>query len=387
MQRIGADQRRARLAWRHRLAAAARGADPADVADALVAVHATDPGSAHLGIATRLRVPDISATENALYERRVLVRMLAMRRTMFVVPTALVGVVQAACTSEIADRERRQFVKFLADNNIDEDWLTNVELATMDALAARRQSLAADLAEDVPELRQKIEVGSGRWTTTLRVSSRVLFVLAASGHIVRGRPRGTWLSSQYHWVPMHAWLDTVPATPQAAAARVELARRWLTTFGPGTVDDLKWWTGWTMTRTRAALRQLDTVEVDLGGHTGLVLADDTDPVPTPEPWAALLPGLDSTPMGWTERSWYLGAHREALFDRSGNIGPTVWWNGQIVGGWAQRSDGEVVYRLLEDVGAKATAAIDDEAGRLATCIGGVRVTPRFRTPLERDLSA
>ncbi len=387
MQHIDADQRRARLAWRHRLAAAARVADPVDVVDALVAVHATDPGSAHLGIAARLQVPDVSATEHALYERRALVRMLAMRRTMFIVPTALVGIVHAACTSEIADRERRQFVKFLASNDIDEDWLTKVETATMDALTQRRQALAADLAEDVPELRREIQVGSGRWATTLRVSSRVLFVLAARGHIMRGRPRGSWLSSQYRWVPADAWLDTDPATPPAASARVQVARRWLRAFGPGTVDDLKWWTGWTMTRSRAALGGLDTVEVDLGGHPGLVLADDTEPVPAPEPWAALLPGLDSTPMGWTKRAWYLGDHREALFDRSGNIGPTVWWNGRIVGGWAQRPDGEIVYRLLEDVGTDATAAIEDEAARLATCIGDVRVTPRFRTPLERDLSA
>ncbi|WP_420717983.1 DNA glycosylase AlkZ-like family protein [Streptomyces sp. H34-S4] len=40
------------------------------------------------------------------------------------------------------------------------------------------------------------------------------------------------------------------------------------------------------------------------------------------------------------------AHRPALFDYAGNIGPTVWWNGQIIGGWAQRADGEMVHRLL-----------------------------------------
>jgi hypothetical protein len=110
-------------------------------------------------------------------------------------------------------------------------------------------------------------------------------------------------------------------------------------------------------------------------------------VPAPEPWVALLPGLDPTMMGWIGREWYLGPHGPALFDRTGNAGPTVWCDGRVVGGWSQHADGSVVYRLLEDVGADAEAAVKAEAARLSEWIGPVRVIPRFRTPLERELSA
>jgi len=58
-----------------------------------------------------------------------------------------------------------------------------------------------------------------------------------------------------------------------------------------------------------------------------------------------------------------------------------------VGGWAQRPGGEVVFRLLEDPGAEAVAAVNAEAEQLQAWLGSVRVTPRFRTPLERELSA
>ena len=92
-------------------------------------------------------------------------------------------------------------------------------------------------------------------------------------------------------------------------------------------------------------------------------------------------------MGWQERSWYLGEHRAHCFDATGNIGPTVWCDGRIVGGWAQRKDsGEVVVRLLEDIGAEAAASRRAEAAALTGWIGDVRVTPRFRTPLERELA-
>src|SRR5262249_1796054 len=97
--------------------------------------------------------------------------------------------------------------------------------------------------------------------------------------------------------------------------------------------------------------------------------------------------LDPTVMGWQGRDWYLGTHGPALFDRSGNAGPTVWCDGRIVGGGAQRKDGGIVVRMLEDGGREAGSAGDDAGGRLRSWIGDVRVTPRFRTPLERELTA
>jgi hypothetical protein len=64
----------------------------------------------------------------------------------------------------------------------------------------------------------------------------------------------------------------------------------------------------------------------------------------------------------------------------------VWSDGRIVGGWAQRPDGRVAVRLLSDVGRVARKAIDAAAEELGAWLGPVRVTPRFRTPLERELS-
>jgi len=174
---------------------------------------------------------------------------------------------------------------------------------------------------------------------------------------------------------------------EPAAAQAELLRRWLAAFGPATELDLRWWTGWTAREARAALAAVPHAAVDLDGTAGLVLADDLEPVEPPEPWAALLPVLDPTTMGWKEREWYLGPHAPALFDRNGNAGSTVWWDGRVVGGWAQRRDGEIAFRLLEDVGADAVRAVESEAARLAVWLGDVRLAPGFLPPFQRGLAA
>ncbi len=303
----------------------------------------------------------------------------------------MVPVVHAASSRANSAQQHRNTLKMLTAAGIapdPESWLAETKALALAALAARGEATANELSAEVPRLREQIPVGEGtKWQGTIGVSTRVLFLLAAEGRIVRARPRGSWISSQYRWALMDAWLPGGLVELPTEPARVELVRRWLLAFGPGTEADIRWWTGWTLGETRRALAGLAVVEVELDdGSVGLVLADDLEPdAPDPVPWVALLPALDATIMGWTSRDWYLGTHRPMLYDTNGNAGPTIWSDGRVVGGWAQRGDGEVVVRLLEDLGSEAVTAVEREAARLTEWLGAVRITPRFRTPLEREL--
>ncbi|MEU6562155.1 winged helix DNA-binding domain-containing protein [Nocardia nova] len=390
MRSITVAQRRARLARRHRLTGPARGTDPAGIADSMVALHATDPATVYLSVCARsagLAPPDV---ERALYDDRTLLRMLAMRRTMFVVPVELVTVLQAAVADALAVKQRRAYGKYLrqaVDGDIDA-WLAEVAEETHRELLARGSATGAQLSAALPRLRTQVDTAPGKpYSKPTNITTWVLLILGCDGLIVRARPNGRWTSSQYTWAPREAWLPGESAPIALEAARAELARRWLRTFGPAPADDLTWWTGWTKTDVRKALSALEVTEVDLGGATGIALSDDLEPESEPEPWAALLPALDPTPMGWQSRDWFLGPHAPALFDTNGNIGPSIWVDGRIVGGWAQLADGEIAWRLLEDVGADAKALIDREVERTTAWFGDVRAIPRFRTPLERELTA
>jgi hypothetical protein len=388
--RIGTDQRLARLATRH-LLTGKQAADPVEAAAAMVGLHATDPATVILSALARMRTPSVAAIERALYVDRTLLRLLGMRRTMFTAPRDLAAVIQSSSTRAIAVRERRLAIKMIEEGGIAADgaaWLKEAEEATVAALAELGEATAAEISAAVPMIRAKVTMAAGKsYTAEQSISTRVLFVLASDGRIARGRPKGSWISSQVRWSTMDYWLPGGLADLPVAEAQAELVRRWLKAFGPGTPADIKWWTGWTLGEVRKALAAIGAVEVDLDGVTGAVLPDDLTPVRAPaKPWVTLLPALDPTVMGWQARQWYLGPHIPALFDRNGNAGPTVWCHGRVVGGWAQRKDGEIVWRMLEDVGTETVAAVERAAARLHTFMEGVRVTPRFRTPLEQELS-
>lgn len=384
---IGIEERRARLGIRQSLAAS--GPDVASVAGAAVGLHSSDPSSVFLAAWARIDGFLASDLEHEMYEHRGLVRMLGMRRTMFVVPRHLAAVMQSACTRALAPPERRRLIGMLEDQGIASDgdaWLEEVESAVIAALEARGPATAVELTEDVPELARKLRFGEGRkWGGAVGVSTRVLFLLATDGEIVRARPKGTWVSSQYRWARTVRWLGEPLPEIETGEARRELVARWLRAYGPGTLTDLKWWTGWGVRQTRQSVDEAGAVEVEIDGEVGYVASDDLDPVEEPDPWVALLPGLDSTVMGWKQRAWYLGDHQPQLFDRNGNAGPTVWSDGRVVGGWAQRPNGEIAFRLLDDVGTETETSITEEAARLEAWLGEVRVIPRFRTPLEKEI--
>lgn len=409
MRRFDAEERRRRLGRRHGLAAPLPTTEA--VAEALVVLHATDPATVYLSALARLAEPTLAEVAAALYERRSLVRVLAMRRTLFVVPVELLGAVEVSSSVGVAATERKNLYRYLGESGVEdpEAWLAAahdaIEAALAEAAAAGQGLTARQITAAAPALQAKVTIGAGsKFAVTTGATSRVLGLMAVEGHLMRGRTTGSWTTRTYQWHLRQAWLDDAagPAAARVAAGRpahverhgldpmtasAELVGRWLRAFGPAPLDDLRWWTGWTARQTRDALARLEVAEVDVDGTPGLALADDLEPEGPVAPWAALLPALDPTPMGWKQRDWYLGPHREPLFDRSGNIGPTVWVDGRIVGGWAHRPDGSIAVRLLEDVGADHRALIDARAAVLEAAVSPTVVKPSFPTPLYKELAA
>lgn len=215
------------------------------------------------------------------------------------------------------------------------------------------------------------------------MASRVLTVLAATGQVVRGESTGGWATSRPVWTLAEDWVGQPAQTLSQAEDYAELVRRWLWAYGPGTEADLVWWLGATKTAVRRALGDLGALAVRLhDGSPAWLAPDDVEPVAPPRPWAALLPALDPTTMVWRGRAFHVDpATAGVLYDRAGNGLATAWWDGRIVGGWAQRADGSVVVRPRVALPPAATQALRRRAEQLTEWFDGQVLRSSLVQPL------
>jgi hypothetical protein len=379
-------ERRNRLARRHFLSDT-DSRPISQIAAALVGLHATDPATPYLSLWARSRGFVAADLEMELYQKRSAVRHLAMRRTLWLVNSDDLEMIQSASSHRVAINERRRLIADAQRAGAAEDgehWLDRACDAVLRHLGENGPASSTELRSALPELAGTYDPAPGkRWGGVVPLAPRVLTVLSARGDIVRGPNDGSWTTSRPRWATTATWLGKLSTPVDALSAQAELTRRWMRTFGPATVVDIKWWFGTTLTAARKAMTEIGAVEVDMHGSPGYALPDDLEPEPGEPPWCALLPGLDPTTMGWFERDWYLGEHRAQVFDRNGNAGPTAWWSGRVVGGWHQDEGARVQLQLTEDPGRDGRRALQRRADELTVWLDGVRISPRFPSPLSK----
>jgi hypothetical protein len=376
--RIDAEERRARLAERHRLLPRTRTDNLPQIADDLVALHSSDPVSVFLSAMARMVHPSVEAVEQALYADRSLIRHHGMRRTLWVATPPVVRLMHAAATRDLLATERRRTGQLLAASGVadPELWLAEAEKQVLADLREHGPSTAREIGQRAEGLRQRLQLAPGKaYAAVQSAHTRVLYILGFAGQMLRGRP-SSWINGAYRYVDAETWLPggLGDLDPQAAAA--ELAARWLQRFGPATTADLQWWMGWTMRRTKQALADCGAVEVELDSDPGWLAADDPHLGPI-EAWVAVLPGLDPTIMGWKQRDWYLPVTSREVFDSAGNGGPSLWVDGRVVGAWAQTRDGTIHTHYFERVATARRHEIDQRIEQLKTWIGDTRFTVRF----------
>lgn len=361
-----------------------------DATVAMTCWHATEPASVHMSAWARCGASR-DLIDRALYGDRSVVKQLAMRRTVFAFPVDLLPAVWGSAAARVATQQRGQLARDVVAGGIAADgpaWVAEQTVAVHDLLRAEGPRTTMQLRAALPALDARFRYAEGKaYGAELPIAPRVLTTLAASGVILRGENDGSWKTSRPLWTATEDWLPQPPAPLDEADGYAALVASWLRTFGPGSETDIVWWLGATKAAVRRALADVDAVEVVLeSGETGYLHPDDVDEVAAPEGWAALLPALDPTTMGWKVRDWYLGDHAAAIFDRNGNGGPTAWWEGRIVGGWRQEPDGTVVVVPAEPLPARATTALAERAAALTEWFDGEVVNSIYQSPLVRAAS-
>ena len=389
--RLSDQQRRNRLGHRHTLTSAQATNDVETIVRSVLALHASDPATVYLSCVARMKDPSIEAIEKTIYEDRSVVRHHAMRRTIWVMSKRAARLAHATATEKIAAGETKRTVKALvaSDVNKPEEWLAAAKAEVVALLAKKGSMSTREVGQALPDMVIPLEFGSEKHSATLNAHTKVLQGAGFDGIVVRGKPGGTWISSEYPWSVTEDWLGEPLVGLDTREAAAELVDLWLRQFGPATEEDIVWWFGVTKTLVRNALGDSEAEPVMLDGDVeGWVGAGDTDDVASPDPWVRLLPGLDPTSMGWKLRDFYLNPdYLDPLFDRFGNIGPTIWADGRIVGGWIQRDDATIVTELFEKLSKKQQVLLDEAIDQMGTALGDVVVRPRFPARMQKTLLA
>lgn len=386
MRLIDDAERRARLARRHALAPPHRTDSVLDAVRAVGVLHATEPATPYLSVHARMHAFDREEYERELWERKSLVKQLAMRRTMFVFPRALYPAALGGPSERVAAQEHARVIKDAQRGGITSDgaaWLARARTAVLGELAGRERT-AVQLREALPELDGRVMMSEGKhYGGEMHLAPRILTWLGATGDLVRGGNESHWRVNRNRWARADDWFGEALDRPGTAESYAILVREYLRAFGPATETDVVWWFGATKAAIRAALAEIGAVAVGLERDvTGYVLPEDVDPVDPVEPWAALLPALDPTPMGWKERDFYLDpAFATAIYDGAGNAGTTAWWNGRIVGAYVQDDEGVVELVLPRGVPREARTALAGEAARLTAWLAGERVNSLYKSPI------
>lgn len=117
------------------------------------------------------------------------------------------------------------------------------------------------------------------------------------------------------------------------SARLELARRYFTHFGPATIKDAAYFFGTTQTKVKSWLEQLPVSEITLDGKSFFCIGNG---LPAGElPACLFLAGFDQLMLGYekTENLFLLREHTREIFNLAGIVRPAILVNGTVVGWW------------------------------------------------------
>ena len=116
-------------------------------------------------------------------------------------------------------------------------------------------------------------------------------------------------------------------------ARIELARRYFTHFGPATVKDATFFFGTTQTKVKTWLKQLPVTETMLDGKSYFYIDNGLPTGILPD--CLFLAGFDQLMLGYekTESLFLPKEHMRDIFNLAGIVRPAILVNGTIVGWW------------------------------------------------------
>ena len=350
------------------------------IAKGQIGLHSTDYWTPYLSVWSRIGDYDAEAVFNSLNGGERLVRLNSFRGTVHVIHHDNLPMVIRATGPRLERWVRKHpFLKKLSDTEID-GMLGEV----------------LDVLKEKPLRMRELKAACPRIAEGMRW---LIFLLASRGFVVRATaPHAR--STQTAYARLDKWSPNVRVSeiPENEAIGM-LLQRYIEAFGPVSVDDFAWWLPWTKTKTRKAIEALDgVVPCEIQGNSYYLFEKELEAISSlefpAEPIIVFFPYEDHFPKAFKERFWYIDEEcQERLYPRSaafhwpegsqakrampdtggsgvnqsGEIRPSIWLNGEIVGRWESGERDKryfVVYDLYRAIPAKVKPLVEEKRKQL-----------------------
>jgi len=318
----------------------------------IIALHATSVGTPYISLFARTKNFQRSDLDQEFYRKRNLVRLRAMRGTLFIASSDLAPVLfQATKLSEhhLLSLTQRWGISSSEYRELSEK-LCSILKGGGKTLPQIRKALPREIVRTI-ELREGKSVY--KWTNV----KWVLSVMTRSGTVISEKDAGSLRitkANQYVlFREIYPKLNLDSITGQEA--RVMLVERYIKAFGPVTEEDIAWWTGFTKTIMKEALAIIEKklLYLKINGANGeyLTLTSDYKRLvkfkSLTSPSALLLPYEDPFTKGYKMRERLIDKEHEKKVYIGGGVQPTILVNGKVVGTWNRNiEEGKGPIKLL-----------------------------------------
>ena len=218
--------------------------------------------------------------------------------------------------------------------------------------------------------------------------SAIVNLMCDQGILIRGESKYGWKSNLHTYYLFHEYFPDIDLKEfTQAAAREAIVRYYLASFGPVSIKDIVWWTGFSTVEIKKILadlqEEIEYVEISgLDGQHLILLPDKIALESTVDPKKHVinfLPLLDPYLMGYKDRLRYLHPeYYDYVFDRSGNSTYCILLDGKVIGVWdlARNHESEVKIFLFRDVDHNVESEIFASGKSVGRFLAGVEVRIR-----------
>ncbi len=322
-----------------------------EVCQDALGLHSTDYWTPYLSVWARIGDYDAEKVFTSINSGNGYVRRPAFRNTHHVISIENLGVILRALGPQL-ERSMRAAPPI---KDLTEDQMEKRIREIIHVLSEGPHSIT-DLKKKLPHIGDQM-----RWLILIANARGI--ILRTSGSHAKSTRLDYDLTS--NWLP-----EFKPPDISEEDALREIVLRYIALFGPVTIKDLAWWIPLKVTPAKELVSDLDDSisKIKIGKKEHLIVPSDLESVNNlderTEPIVFLLPYEDHFPKAYSEREWYLDSEcKDVIFPRnreyfwppkmepppsgqatgmnaSGEIRPSIWVDGKIVGRWEIEVEGK-----------------------------------------------